>query len=352
MSFNIGYSIFPSTWKENKHNLEKLFSDGSAIFTSLHISEEFNDTYAENVMEMLTHCKQIGYQIIADISPRTLPIFGCNSISDLHQKLPIDIARVDYGFSLEDVLDASKNVPICLNASTLTTKWLQKIKETHRKFYAMHNYYPRPETGLDAAQFDKRNQILTTNNIEIMAFIPGNLKKRGPIYEGLLTLESHRHLSPYAAFVEMVLKHNISWVFVGDGMISENEMKLIERITKSNIYTIPTIFEKQFAHEYSALFSKDYSIRPDSPANLIRFQESREYATQGMQIKPSNCIARPKGTLTIDNELYGRYSGEIQLTRSGFNADQRVNVIGHVPSDYFSVLDALPNGAKFRITSF
>lgn len=351
MNSKIGYSVFPSTWVEQKIHLEELYHDGSAIFTSLHISEEFDQNYTKNAMEMLTFCKQIGYQIIADISPRTLTMFDCDSISELNRKLPIDIVRIDFGFTLNEVLEASETVPICLNASTLSQDWLLAIKKTNRKFFAMHNYYPRPETGLDNLQFDERNLRLREYNIEIMAFIPGDLKKRGPIYEGLPTLEAHRFLLPYVSFVQMTLKHDIAWVFVGDGMISQNQAKLITHLIMEDTFIIPTVFEKDLPNNLSVLFEKNYTVRPDSPATLIRFQESRVYATQGEIIKPHHCISRKKGTLTIDNENYGRYSGEIQITRTDLPKDERVNVLGHVPSAYFSVLDALPNGSKFNITT-
>ncbi len=351
MNFKIGYSIFPSTWNENKSNLDALYSNGSAIFTSLHISEEFDENFAKTVTEMLSFCKNIGYKIIADLSPRTLPIFKCNSISELQEKLCFDIARVDFGFSLEEVIEASNTVPICLNASTLSNEWLIAIKKTNNKFYAMHNYYPRPETGLDNTQFDVINKRLQQYEIEVMAFIPGDLKLRGPIFEGLPTLESHRHLLPYVAFVEMILKYNISWVFVGDGLLSKSQSKLIEHVIEDETFCIPVVLEKNIPAVLYSLLQKRYTIRPDSPSSLIRFQESREYATQGMIIPPANCVSRKKGTLTLDNERYARYSGEIQLTRSDFPSDERVNVLGYVLDEYISLLEVLPNNSKFKLTS-
>lgn len=348
MSNRLGYAIFPSTWHTQKEQLASLFYEGSAVFTSLHIQEEFNKTYVETVYEMLAYCKALGYQIIADISPRTLEKFGFDDIKTLFNALKVDVFRLDFGFSLEDVLEASKVVPICLNASTLTLPWLEAIKHSETKFYAMHNYYPRPETGLDEAQFMARNSLLKQYDIEIMAFVPSDTKKRGPIYEGLPTLEHHRKSSPYAAFAEMVLKYDVHWVFIGDGILSNEENAWIKCACENELYALPIkLYEPdgQYAHEI-------YTIRPDSPADLLRLLESRDYATPGVFIAPHHTIERKKGSLTLDNLLYQRYSGEMQITRKDYKSDPRVNVLGTVPDKFHSLLEALPNGVKIQIVPY
>lgn len=341
----IGYSIFPATWQQQKTQLSSLFCEESAIFTSLHIEEEFSDDYAASTLEMLSFCTSLGYKIIADVSPRTLQLFNCHSLKELSKTLNLDILRVDYGFSLDEIVEASKTVSICLNASTLQESWLHILKSLPQQFYAMHNYYPRPETGLDVQQFQEKNLSLSAFGIQAIAFIPGDQTKRGPLFEGLPTLESHRKLPPYTAFASMVLTHKIEQVFVGDGTISDQQSNWIREVCANQIYTIPIILDDDYKH----LIDEIYTIRFDSPSNLIRFQESRAYATQGMPIVPHKCQNRDKGTLTIDNLNYKRYSGEIQLTKDDFPSDKRVNVIGFVPKEYHALLDALPNGTKIRL---
>ena len=64
---------------------------------------------------------------------------------------------------------------------------------------------------------------------------------------------------------------------------------------------------------------------------------------------PHNCKERLRGTITIDNELYGRYSGEIQMIRSDLKADSRVNVIGRIPENAWLLMDAIRGGQKFML---
>ena len=56
---------------------------------------------------------------------------------------------------------------------------------------------------------------------------------------------------------------------------------------------------------------------------------------------------RPGGTVTMDNRLYGRYSGEIQLIREDLPADEKVNVIGHIAPRYELLMDCIQRGSRF-----
>jgi len=341
LSSSLGYSVYPSTWSENKKQLSSLYMEGSAVFTSLHIMEEMNSSYVKQVEDMMEFLKSIGYKVIADVSKRTLEIFKEESLSTLAARLDIDILRIDYGFTDEEMLEAAKNTPICLNASTITEKQAKFLKETGYEFYAMHNFYPRPETGIDEMQFMERNRMLQNYGINVMAFIPGKEKLRGPIYEGLPTLEKHRNVSPYLAFVEMKNKYKVQEIFVGDGILSEEEAKYIIVLLKEAVYTIPVRLEMK-----KNILGQVYTVRIDSPIEIIRIQESREYATPGEVIKAHNTMKRDRGSITLDNEKYKRYSGEVQIVRCDFKEDARVNVIGKVNDAYLDLLDLIPNGGK------
>ena len=103
----------------------------------------------------------------------------------------------------------------------------------------MHNYYPRSETGLDEEYFLRITKSLQDAGIHVIAFIPGDVLKRGPIFEGLPTLEHHRHISPYAAFMELILKYHVDQVFVGDPGISTYEIERIQSYCDTGVIDIP-----------------------------------------------------------------------------------------------------------------
>ena len=101
--------------------------------------------------------------------------------------------------------------------------------------------------------------------------------------------------------------------------------------------------------EYMDLYDQVFTCRMDSPKWLVRFQESRVYSCPGDVVEPRNCIQRRRGTITVDNRNYGRYSGELMLLREDFPADDRVNVIGEVPENALLLMDRIERGAKFML---
>ncbi len=342
MDNSIGYSVFLSTFEKQKEQLVSLYKEGNFVFTSFHITEEYDNTYIQRAKDMCTFLNTCGYRIIADVSSNTLKLFQTESLLELAKLLNISILRIDYGFTEDEIIKLAREIPICMNASTVTSDFADKLASFSLDVYAMHNYYPRPETGLDEEQFRIRNEMLLSKGFKVLAFIPGDADKRGPIHEGLPTLESHRYIAPYAAFIDL-LSYGINGVFIGDGIISQFQANMISQYLDSNIYQIPVIFDK----EYEYLYNKEFTIRTDSPRWLKRLQESRENG-DSQNILPKDCFERITGTITIDNNLYQRYSGEIQMIVENLPADERVNVIGQLPKEYHPILKRIRNGSKIR----
>lgn len=343
---SVGYSVYISNFEIQKEQLALLFKEGSFIFTSFHISEEFDDTYIIRAMNMCRYLKNLGYQIIGDVSKKTLEIFETDDLIQFARKMNISILRIDYGFTKEEILELANQIPICINASTVTSELINTIASKNLDVYAIHNYYPRPETGLDEEQFKLQNLRLKECGIKVLAFVPGDMIKRGPIHEGLPTLEAHRFMAPYAATLDLLLNYGIDGVLIGDGIISGYQSDLISNYLDTNILSLPVEFN-DMAKE---LYDKVFTIRIDSPRWLKRIQESREYSCFGRSIEPYRCIDRTIGTITVDNILYQRYSGEIQIIVEEQPADERVNVVGQIPKEYHILVKSIANGSKIRFT--
>jgi len=239
----------------------------------------------------------------------------------------------------------AEKMPIVLNASTTSAEDARAIAAKGRCVMAMHNFYPRPETGLDADYLRETTEALQKAGLKVLAFIPGDAQKRGPVFEGLPTLEDHRSILPSAAFADLTLNYGLEEIFVGDPGISQKEIDRINRFCQEGILSIPCEIDENWQHLYDQVFT----CRIDSPKWLVRFQESRVYSCQGQSTEPYHCEARKRGALTIDNIRYGRYSGEIMLIRSDLPADHRVNVIGQVPENARLLLDLIGRGRKFTL---
>ena len=94
-----------------------------------------------------------------------------------------------------------------------------------------------------------------------------------------------------------------------------------------------------------------FTCRIDSPSWLVRAVESRAYAGASGRVEPAHETVerRVRGSITLDNEKYLRYCGELQLIRKDLPADERVNVIGHVEKEYLDLLDLIERGHRFML---
>ena len=343
----LGRSVYLTEFENQRAPLAAPAAGGAPVFISLHISEEFSPEYCARVRSLCAALRQQGWQILADVSCKTVQQFGCADLADLAEELGLWGLRLDYGFSLEQMQSMAQRLPIAVNASTTTPELAAALAGAGRKVIAMHNFYPRPETGLDPAFLHESTQALQAAGLEVYGFIPGDAVLRGPLYSGLPTLENHRGAAPSAAFADLALNYGLDGIFVGDPALSEYEQGLIDHFCTSGELCVPAVLRPG----YQALYGRSFTCRVDSPATLVRFQESREYSCFGQEIQPENCAARPRGTLTVDNIGYGRYSGEVQLMRTDFAADPRVNVIGHISPRHQLLLDCIRRGAKFRLVA-
>ncbi|ONI43635.1 hypothetical protein AN641_09370 [Candidatus Epulonipiscioides gigas] len=348
MDFKIGYSTYLSTFKEQKPFLDRIKKQGRIIFTSLHIPEEINSTYKNQILNMLHWLKERNFCVIGDISRRTLEQFDCTSIAEVANYLNIDMLRIDYGFSVSEIIEVAKQYPIVFNASTLDKKSIELLKNDVVNLKALHNFYPRAYTALSIHQFDKINRYLQNQKIDVYGFIPNINIPRSPIFEGLPTLEHQRHVSPYLNALEMWATGHVNCVLLGDLGLNNFELECIERFENEYIITVPIQLDKK----YHYLYNKVFTIRIDSPDYVLRLQESREISTIGTNIEPYNCIIRTSGDITCDNAKYLRYSGEIQIIKTQLPKDDRVNVIGKINFHYKNICQFIPNGYKIKLSEF
>ena len=345
MPKTLGFSLYLSTYEQQRDLLKLWAGTGAPIFLSLHISEEFDATYCQRARAICHSLAAFGFRTIADVSVKTLQQFGCGSLTELAAELKLWGLRIDYGFSPEEIGEMATRMPIVLNASTTSVADARRIAAKGREVFALHNFYPRPETGLDEEYLTETTQKLREAGLSVQAFIPGDTLLRGPLHEGLPTLEAHRHVLPSAAFVDMALRFGMDDIFLADPGLSQKEQERIAHFCKTGVICVPAKLEENWRH----LYGKVFTCRIDSPKWLVRFQESRVYSCQGELVEPKNCTERRRGVITVDNRLYGRYSGELMLIREDLPPDERVNVIGSVPENAQLLIDRIGRGAKFML---
>ena len=341
----LGYSLYLSSFAAQCSALGGCSNTDTAVFLSLHISEEFDGSYCRRAEQACYQLADMGFRIIADVSVKTLQQFDCDDLVVLAKKLRLWALRIDYGFSKDAIRSIARQMPVVLNASTTTPEDAADIAADAVRAFAMHNFYPRPETGLDEEYLLQTTKKLQAAGLEVLAFIPGDTQRRGPLFEGLPTLEAHRNVLPSAAFVDLTQRFGMDGIFLADPGIREAEARRIAQYCEEGIISVPAQLDVQ----YEYLYDKVFTCRVDSPKWLVRFAESRVYSCQGDRVEPANCTSRTRGAITIDNCGYGRYSGEIMMIRQDLPADSRVNVIGTVPENAHLLMDSIRRGQKFTL---
>ncbi|MBU5591985.1 DUF871 family protein [Clostridium sp. MSJ-4] len=351
-----GISIFLGmdyTLEENIKYMEKAKKEGfDRIFTSLHIPEANYVEIIEEFKYIIEKAKELEMIVIADISPSGFKFLGLEH-KDLKgiKKLGVDVLRIDFGFSCEDIAEFTRNdygVKIEINASTVTEKFLKEFESFNPNYdnmQACHNYYPRINTGISVESFKRKNKLLNKYGVKISAFVPSLINKRGPIYEGLPTLEIHR-FNPPRISAKHLYALGIHSVFFGDSIASDKELLGVGKLREDLIeFDIEVLTNSDL--EKRILFRDFHSNRSDSAEDVIRSVESRLEVNKDNKISESNNILRKKGYITIDNDNYLRYSGELQICKKDLPEDKRVNVVGKIKNEELFLLDLIEDDSKF-----
>ncbi len=341
----LGISLYLSSGlKKNKEVILKARNANmSYAFTSLHIPEEEILDYTKEVTSLLSICKENNLDVFVDISPHTLEKLNLTTFSEL-QSLGITHIRLDFGFSIKEMIALSKDFYIVLNASTFLPEDAQKFKSygaDFSKFIACHNFYPQPYTGLSVSKVKEINDRLHSYGMSVMGFVAGNQELRGPLFQGLPTIESHRQGDVIANLQELKIATNTDILLIGDIDIEPttwDELKLFQQ----NIIPLSCNLDEEFKYFYHQI----QQDRPDSSDYLIRTEASRTLLKPSFQIEAKNCGNRHLGDVAIANQNFLRYQGELTIARKSIPADSRVNLIGKVQDHHLARLAYLMDGTR------
>lgn len=333
-SVYIGLSDYPLS--RNLEYLNILHKHGiKRVFVSAHIPE-MNDNYQVELKEVLKKANDLGLEVILDVSK--------NAWEKLDFKPQIYSLRLDYGFSDEDIIELVNNEDflIELNASTVTLKQLQYLSENidFGKIRISFNFYPKKYTGMSHSDVIDRLNIFKKYDLTTMAYIPAG-NKRPPIYEGLPTIETHRD-SPLETNVMELYLMGVDEIFFGDSFVTEEELTLIKDYDY-NLICLPIIVKKNLSKVEKEILNKTHQTRLDESEYLIR-----SVARHNNDINSFNTVARIKGFVTIDNNDFGRYRGELNIVKRDLPLDKRTNVVGRVVCSDF-LLSHLTPGTKFKL---
>ncbi|MBC1522169.1 DUF871 domain-containing protein [Listeria aquatica] len=348
----LGISLYLQDLDNVSETVQTAHQNGfSSIFSSLHIPEESKIDYRARLEELGKAAQENNMTLILDISENALKKIQLSfeNAEAIHE-IGVTGLRIDYGIGIQQIALLSQKVTVYLNASTIDQPFLDELKEAHahmENIEAFHNYYPKPETGLSEAFFNQKNHFLHGNGLKISAFVPGDSQKRLPLYAGLPTLEKHRFASPYAATLEL-FSLAVDHVYIGDPALDPLHFPFWQNLAFDNTVSleaeladfVPTPIKKH-------LIQGDQN-RMDDARDLIRLEKSR-ICFNTLLLAVRQTTSRPVGTITIDNQKYGRYSGEICITKVPLEANEKINCIGQIKPSYLDCLPYISAGQKIKL---
>lgn len=332
---------------------------GSEVFTSLHIPEVPLSAALAQLDWLTGAARRRGLSVVADIAPKALEFLGA-SPDDVSVLVRLGLAgiRMDYGFSPEQVARFASNslgLRVVLNTSTVDPAYLKQVMQVGADpalLESCHNYYPRPETGISPESLRRSSAYFKEYGLRVAAFVPGRGARRAPLFEGLPTLERHRHLEAGQAAAELLATGLVDSVLFGDPWATPQELERVGAVVAAGgavlrVRLVPGISPQ----ERSIVLDPLQANRPDAAELVLRSTASRAYAANGPAIEPFHAVERPAGIVTIDNKGYLRYSGELQVTLVDLPADSRVNVVASVIDQDLPLLRLVGAGHPFKLVA-
>lgn len=340
-----GISVYAGLGYKQKENIELIKFAArlgmKRLFTSTQIPESNSDgdKFFNDFAEIITAAATNDFEIIIDVNPDNIEEFNVSGLT----------LRLDDGFTVEEIVELSRKSKIQLNASTVTNEFLTVLLNLNANFEnitALHNFYPHVQTGLDTYFFIDQNKMLNDFGISVGAFIPTfEGKKRGPLFEGLPTLEDCRNFtvdlsSRYLAAL------GVNFIIIGDGLPTEEECVALASVKENEVI----IKAKLLTDDLTTieLLKNTFTRRPDVSKSVIRAVEGRKFLKQiGGIIEPENLAERNFGDITIDNKNFGRYAGEIQIVENILPFDERVNTVARIVDEEIFLASYIKPNQKF-----
>ena len=138
--------------------------------------------------------------------------------------------RIDDRLAPEQIADLSQKIEIGINGSTFTEEELKQLVAFDAKMesiQAWFNFYPCPDTGISRKFLAEQTKMFKHYGMNVQAFFAGDENLRGPLHEGLPTLEYQRYYDPLASILEFK-ELGIDLLYLGDPGISERSLNQIK----------------------------------------------------------------------------------------------------------------------------
>ena len=335
--------------------LASTFGASRLFICFLNLDSANKDAFLSQVKILVNLALALNYAIYIDVNRKILKLLDITYDDlDFFISLGVTGIRLDEGFTgfEESSMSYNANLKIEINASN-GTKYLDNIisfQANLKNLTACHNFYPRRYTGLSHDYFLSTSQHIKNYGIKLAAFVTSqnaNTFSNQTTMEGLPTIENHRTLPLINQAKELFYSNLIDDVIIGNAYASESELKELCLLNK-DLITLDIHLEPNLPDMYlDVLLNNLHFNRGDNSEYVIRSTETR-IKYKHLDIPAFNTKKINPFDVTVDNNNYNKYKGELHIALKPMENDGNVNVIGRVaPLDTF-LLSYVKPWSKFQ----
>ncbi|WP_303972730.1 DUF871 domain-containing protein [Streptococcus merionis] len=352
----LGFSLYPE--HEDLDSLKTYVDQFLAypcerVFLSLLQLDPEDQAMFAHYRAIIGYCAEKGLSVFADVSPSLITKMGWQE--DLvTQAKAFGLAglRLDESYPDEQLVALTQNAEglnIELNMST-EPKLLERLVAQGANLEnvtACHNFYPREFTGLGTAYFLDISQQFSDYDLERAAFITAHSADTGPwpVSEGLCTLEVHRHLPLRAQYKWLAATGLVEHIIIANQKVSSEELATL---ATAELLTFDMELNEGISEIERQIITENHVYRGDVSDYVIRSTGHRAKYSQAT-INPYHAGEKvSRGDILIDNSLYGRYCGELQIALCDFQASEKTNTVGRICPEDLPLLDLIKPWQDFR----
>ncbi len=354
----LGISVYPE--KAKKQDIIEYINLAAKygfkrVFTCLLSVEGTREDVKNDFYEIITTATKQGMEVVLDIAPSVFSKLDI-SYDDLSffKELGATGIRLDEGFdglkeSTMTFNDLDLDIEINMSSGTKYVDNILSYAPNKSKLIGCHNFYPMEYSGLSLETFTNTSQQYRDLHIRSAAFVNSNSAKHGPwpVMDGLCTLELHRTLPITTQVKHFLMMDLVDDIIIANAFASEAELKAISEI--ESIISLDIKFDKSVTDlEKKIVLDELHVNRGDRSDYLIRSTQSRvKYKAEGF--KPLNLKKEiKKGFITIGNDNFGQYKGELHLSKKDhLDTQGRKNVVAQIAEHDLFLLDFIKPWSKF-----
>ncbi|KXT84628.1 Outer surface protein, cellobiose operon [Streptococcus sp. DD11] len=326
----------------------------SRVFTCLLSVGNHEQTLAD-FRRAVGRARELGMEVFADVD---LSVFEKLDLKpdhlDFFKELGLTGIRLDGGFSGREEAAMSFNpqgLLVELNIS-IENRYLENIAAYQPKLEQLigcHNFYPHRYTGLSVEHFLKTTKRYKALGLRTAAFVNSKAARTGPwpVEEGLCTLELHRDWDITSAAKWLWATDLIDDVMIANAFASEQELQALSEIDPYLLTLDCQLAEGISGLERQIVLEEPHQVRGDRSDYVLRSSQSR-ITHRKDYFEPHDALPIDRGDILIDNSLYTKYAGELQLALLPMKNFGKTNVVGRVLEHDLPLLDWLKSWQKFQ----